>query len=59
MSKSLNHYILPSLHEGHPYVVLPHIGSNGINNQTKDRINTEKLTCYPLLTLVSLTSILV
>ena len=43
-SKRLNHYILPTLHEDHPDVVLLHIGSNDINNQTKDRINTEKLT---------------
>ena len=42
--KRLNHYILPTLHEDHPDVILLHIGSNDINNQTKDRINTEKLT---------------
>ena len=36
-SKRLNHYILPTLHEDHPDVVLLHIGSNDINNQTKDR----------------------
>ena len=39
-----NHYILPNFHEDHPDVVLIHIGSNDINNQMKDRINTEKLT---------------
>ena len=38
-SKGLNHYILPTLHEDHPDVVLLH----DINNQTKDRINTKKL----------------
>ena len=43
-SKRLNHYILPTLREDQPDVVLPHIGSNHINNQTKDRINTERLT---------------
>ena len=43
-SKRLNHYILPTLHEDHPDVVLRHIGSNDINNQAKDRINTGKLT---------------
>ena len=42
-SKILNHCILPTLHEDHPDVVLLHIGSNDINNQMKDRINTEKL----------------
>ena len=42
-AKRLNHYILPTLHKDHPDVVLLHIGSNDINNQTKDRINTEKL----------------
>ena len=42
-SKRLNHYILPTLHEDHPDVVLLHIGFNDINNQTKDRIATEKL----------------
>ena len=42
-SKRLNHYILPTLHEDHPDVVLLRIGSNDIHNQTKDRINTEKL----------------
>ena len=44
--KRLNHYILPTLHKDHPDVVFLHIGSNDINNQTKDRINTEKLTGY-------------
>ena len=43
-SKRLNHYFQPTLHEDQPDVVLLHIGSNDINNQTKDRINTEKLT---------------
>ena len=43
-SKRLNHYILPTLDKDHPDIVLLHIGSNDINNQTKDRINTEKLT---------------
>ena len=43
-SKRLNHYILPTLHEDHPNVILLHICSNDINNQKKDRINTEKLT---------------
>ena len=43
-SERLNHYILPTLHEDHPDVVLLPIGSININNQTKDRINTEKLT---------------
>ena len=43
-SKRLNHYILPTLHEDQPDVVLLHVGSKYINNQTKDRINTEKLT---------------
>ena len=32
------------LHEDQPDVVLLHIGSNDINNQTKDKINTEKVT---------------
>ena len=40
----MNHYILPTLHEDYADVVLLHIGSNYINYQTKDRINTEKLT---------------
>ena len=39
----MNH-ILPTLHEDQPDVVLLHIGSNDINNQTKDRINAKKLT---------------
>ena len=36
-------YILPTLHEDHSDVSLLHIVSNDINNQRKDRINTEKL----------------
>ena len=32
------------LHEDHPDVVLLHIDSNDINNQTNDKIKTEKLT---------------
>ena len=40
----MNHDILPTYHEDHPDVALLHIGSNDINNQMKDRINTEKLT---------------
>ena len=44
ISKRLHHYILPTLHKDHPDVALLHIGSNDINNQTKDRINTGKLT---------------
>ena len=44
VSKRLHHYILPTLHKDHPDVALLHIGSNDINNQTKDRINTGKLT---------------
>ena len=40
--KRYNCYILPTLHKDHPDVVFLHIGSNDINNQTKDRINTEK-----------------
>ena len=43
-SKRLNHYVLPTLHEDHPDVVLLHTDSNDINNQTKDRVNIEKLT---------------
>ena len=38
----MNHYILPKLHKDHPDVVLLHISSNDISNQTKDKINTEK-----------------
>ena len=57
-SKGLNPYILPTLHEDQPIVVLLHIGSNDINKQTKDRINTGKLMGI-LSTLVSLASILV
>ena len=40
----MNHNILPTLHEDHPDVVLLHIGSTDINNQTTDRITTENLT---------------
>ena len=40
----MNHYILTTLHKDHPDVVFLHIGSNDINYQTNDRINTEKLT---------------
>ena len=40
----MNHFILPTLHKDQPDVVLLHIGSNDINNQTKDKIDTEKLT---------------
>ena len=40
----MNQFILPTLHEDKPDVALLRIGSNDINNQTKDRINTEKLT---------------
>ena len=36
-SKRLNHYFQPTLHEDQPDVVLLHIGSNDINNKTKDR----------------------
>ena len=43
-SKRLNHYTLPTLHEDQPDVVLLHNGSNNINNQTKDKVNTVKLT---------------
>ena len=32
----MNHYILPTLQEDHPGVILLHIGSNDRNNQTKD-----------------------
>ena len=39
----MNYHILPTLHEDHPDVSLLHIVSNDINNQRKDRINTEKL----------------
>ena len=38
------HYILPTAQEDQPGVALLHISSNDINNQTKDEINTEKLT---------------
>ena len=40
----MNHNILPTLHEDHPDVVLLHIGSTDINNQTTDRKTTENLT---------------
>ena len=40
----LNHYVLPTLHEDQPDVALLHIGSNDMNNRTKDKINTEKIT---------------
>ena len=40
----MNHFILPTLHKDQPDVVLLHIGSNDINNQTKDKTDTEKLT---------------
>ena len=43
-AQRFNHYILPKLHEDKPDVVLLHIGSNDINNHTKDKINTEKIT---------------
>ena len=39
--KRLNHYILPTLHEDQPVFWL-HIDFNDVNNQTKDKINTEK-----------------
>ena len=44
ISKRLNYFVLPTLHKDQPDIVLIHIGSNDINNQTKDKINTEKLT---------------
>lgn len=34
-SKKFDQYILPTLHENHPDIVLLHISSNDINNQTK------------------------
>ena len=40
----MNYYILPTLQEDQSDVVLLHIGSNDMNNQTKDKINTKKLT---------------
>ena len=40
----MNHYILATRRKDHPNVILLHIGSNDINNEKKDRINTEKLT---------------
>ena len=42
ISKRLNHYILPVLHQDQPAVLL-HIGSNDMSNQTKDKINIEKI----------------
>ena len=39
----MNYYILPMLQEGQPDVVLFCISSNDINNQTKNKINTENL----------------
>ena len=38
------HYSIINLHEDQPDVVLLHIGSDDINNETKGKINTEKLT---------------
>ena len=58
-SKKLNHYIPPTLHEDQPDFVLIHIGSNDINNQAEDKINTEMITRGILSTLVNLASILV
>ena len=43
VSKRLNRYILPTLHEDEPDFALLHIGTNDINNQGKDKTNTEKL----------------
>ena len=40
----MNHYILATRRKDHPNVILLHIGSNDINNEKKDRINTGKLT---------------
>ena len=40
----MNHFTLPALREDQPAVVLLHVGSNDINNQTKVKINDEKLT---------------
>ena len=40
----MNHYVLPTLHEDQPDVILLYIGSNDINNQTKDKTNIEKST---------------
>ena len=57
-SKRWNCYILPALDEDQLDVVLLHIGSNDVNNQTKDRINTENLTGI-LSILASFASILV
>ena len=44
ISKRFNHYSIINLHEDQPDVVLLHIGSDDINNETKGKINTEKLT---------------
>ena len=44
ISKRFNHYSIINLHEDQPDVVLLHIGSDDINNETEDKINTEKLT---------------
>ena len=44
ISKIFNHDILPTLHEDQPDVFLLHIGSNDINNQLRDKTNTENLT---------------
>ena len=43
MSKRLNHYILLTPQQDQPGVVLLHIGSNDINNETKDPLNIKKL----------------
>ena len=43
-SMTLNNYILPTLQEDQPCVAVLHIGLSNINNQIKDKINTEKLT---------------
>ena len=56
-TEKFNHYILPTLHENQPDVVLLHVVSNDMNNQTKGKINTEQLTGI-LSTLVNLASIL-
>ena len=42
-SKTLNHYILRTLHNDQRDVVFLHIGSNDINNQTKDKTKNEQL----------------
>ena len=38
----LTYYIVPKLHEDQPYVVLSHIISKDIDNQTSDQLNTGK-----------------